>query len=499
MKILITGGTGVIGKGLIPALKLRNYDIRLLSRHAVEDVASWEGVEPYPADIRDAAAVGGSAEKCDVVVHITGIDEEHPPDYDFETVNLRGTELVVSEAERAGVRLLVFLSSLGALRGTTEYHRSKSRAEDVVRGFSRDWLILRPSAVYGPGDRHVSKLLRMVRTLPAVPVLGEGDQCIQPVWYEDLGSAIARAIELGEPTHATLSLGGHRTTPKALLELMGEVTGKSPAIISIPPSIALTGTALAEAVGAEIPFNVTQLQMVLEENCVEKPEPNALIGTFGIDPIPLEEGLRILADSMPEQPPEEGRGRLRRKRFSATISGPGISADSLFRMIRADLTELIPIPMGVEPGSAAPIELGTTLTAELWPRGTIQMRVEDLQEHQLTMVTLEGHPLAGLVRILTEKRPGGALAQIEVYARPADLPQWLATKAGASGVQSEMWRDALETIIERSGGSAPDGIESDEATLDDLKGTLIEEWGDRLIAARQRDSLSPNAPTNRLD
>ena len=169
MKVLVTGGTGVVGQAAVDALLARGHEIRLFSRHADDDAPQWpDGVEAWPGAIDDAASVEGSADGCDVVLHCAGIVDENPPEVTFESVNVEGTWNVVREAERAGAHRLVYVSSLGADRGESAYHRSKLRAEGAVRAFTRGWTILRPGNVYGPGDEVVSLLLKMVRTLPVV-------------------------------------------------------------------------------------------------------------------------------------------------------------------------------------------------------------------------------------------------------------------------------------------------------------------------------------------
>src|SRR5579885_1096407 len=157
MRVLVTGGTGVIGESAVRALHRRGHAVRVLSRHAGRDQVWWpDGVDGWAGDIADADSIRGAADGCDAVLHVAGIVEEQPPATTFQAVNIDGTRYVVMECERAGVRKLVYLSSLGAERGTSEYHRSKFVAEGVVQTFTRDWLVLRPGAVYGPGDAHLS-------------------------------------------------------------------------------------------------------------------------------------------------------------------------------------------------------------------------------------------------------------------------------------------------------------------------------------------------------
>jgi uncharacterized protein YbjT (DUF2867 family) len=127
-------------------------------------------------------------------------------------VNVEGTRRLAAEAKRAGVRRFVYVSSLGAERGASDYHRSKKAAEDAVRAVAPEgWLILRPGNVYGPGDEVISLLLKMVRALPVVPTIGRGDQPFQPVWHEDLGLALARAVERENPRGVALSKWPART------------------------------------------------------------------------------------------------------------------------------------------------------------------------------------------------------------------------------------------------------------------------------------------------
>src|SRR5437588_853234 len=171
MKVLVTGGTGVVGEAAVNELLKQGHTIRLLSRNAEGDVQRWNGrVESWPAAISDQGALRGCAEGCDLVVHVAGIMEESPPSLTYESVNVEGTRSIVREAERCKVGRFIYISSLGAEAGTSPYHRSKRRAEEIVRGFAGGWVIVRPGNVYGPGDEVVSLLLTMVRTVPVIPV-----------------------------------------------------------------------------------------------------------------------------------------------------------------------------------------------------------------------------------------------------------------------------------------------------------------------------------------
>ncbi|HET9776813.1 MAG TPA: NAD-dependent epimerase/dehydratase family protein, partial [Gemmatimonadaceae bacterium] len=101
MRVLVTGGTGVIGEATITDLLRHGHEVRLLTRNATDDAKLWAaGVESWPASVCDQNELKGCAEGCDLVLHIAGIVEESPPGLTYESVNVEGTRNVVREAER---------------------------------------------------------------------------------------------------------------------------------------------------------------------------------------------------------------------------------------------------------------------------------------------------------------------------------------------------------------------------------------------------------------
>src|SRR3954468_14569918 len=92
MRILVTGGSGVVGTGTVTELLSRGHTVRLLARHADEDARQWpEGVTPVIGDVADAASIAGAANDCDAVLHCAGIVEESSPHVTFDRVNVQGT------------------------------------------------------------------------------------------------------------------------------------------------------------------------------------------------------------------------------------------------------------------------------------------------------------------------------------------------------------------------------------------------------------------------
>ena len=495
MKILLTGGTGVIGEGLIPALLEAGHTVRLLSRGADGDAREWPRgeVEPFAADVTDAKSLRGAALDCAAVVHVTGIVEESPPHLTFERVNVKGTKNVLAEAARARVKRFLYVSSLGADRGRSAYHRSKFKAEEAVRASETDWLILRPGNVYGPGDEVISTLLKLVRTLPAVPVVDAGDQQFQPVWYEDLGRAIARALAKPRLKHRTLELAGTEITDtNDVIDRLAAITGRSVARVPVPSALASLGVRLAELAnlgelaGLKIPLNDSKLSMLLEENVVEPARANALTRTLGVEPTPLGEGLKRLADLLPEQLPEDGVGQMERKEFRADIVGGSYTAAGLLEAFRERCAEIMPLEFDAEPGTPRIVEEGVTLTLSVPGRGNLQVRVLEVAPRRITFSTVEGHMLAGAVRFKTARLKEGVRFAVEINARAANRLDMLMMNTVGGPLQKSNWEQVVRRVVELSGGEAPDGVQSDSARLDEEEAEQVERQLGELVTRRKR-------------
>lgn len=491
MRILVTGGTGVVGTSTVSALVRNGHQVRLLSRHAGDDSRQWPaGVEPWPGNVADAGSIEGSARGCDAVLHLVAIVDESPPEVTYERVNVQGTRNILAEAERSGVKRFVYVSSLGADRGASEYHKSKLAGEEIVRGFSRDWLIVRPGSVYGPGDEQISLLLKMVRTLPAVPLIGDGEQQFQPIWHEDLAEALRIAVEREDLVGQALDLAGTElTSQRDLLDRFRRLTAREPVTLPLPGFIANLGIRLAESVGADLPFNESQMQMLTEGNLISDPSRNALVSVLGVEPTPLARGLEQLADAQDELLPEDGVGALKRKRFWADVERSRMDPDEMLEYVRTHFGQLTPaiVEVGVEPGTPNVLDLGETLTLSLPLRGHIQVRVAEMKDRRLTLLTLEGHPLAGAVRFITSYQGEAVRFEIQVYDRASNVVDLVMMRTLGDMLQNRTWEGMVSNLVEASGGDAKGGVQKESATLDGDEARSVESWARELAMSLKRE------------
>jgi nucleoside-diphosphate-sugar epimerase len=165
--LAVTGGTGFVGSHLLRLALAEGYDLRALSRgwKPPEDDVAWvDGALDRPDTLVKLAA------GADAIVHVAGAINA-PGRARFEAVNVAGTAAMIDAARKAGVRRFVHISSLAAREpGLSDYGWSKARSERLVAASGLDWTIVRPPAVYGPGDRETFDLFRMARRgLVALP------------------------------------------------------------------------------------------------------------------------------------------------------------------------------------------------------------------------------------------------------------------------------------------------------------------------------------------
>jgi uncharacterized protein YbjT (DUF2867 family) len=491
MKILVTGGTGVVGTGTVTELLKRGHTVVLVSRHATQDARQWpSGVVPHEGDVTNPASIRGAATGCDVVLHMVGVVDESE-DRTFADVNVGGTANMIAETERAQVHRFIFVSSLGAPQGQSDYHASKRQAEALVRRFKGQWVITRPGNVYGPGDEQISLLLRMVRSpSPIVPKIGDGDQPIQPVWWEDVAIALANVVERTDLGGRELDIAGPElTSQNDLIARFSRITGRDVHAVSVPDFLATLGSKLVSLVGWDMSFNEQQVTMLHEGNAIPPGGVNALDTVLKVKPTPLDEGLRMLADAQPEQLPTEGIGTLKRKRFWADIASCPHGPEELFALFRAHFNDVTPVfvEAAPEPGTTDLIDEGETLTLALPMRGHVQVRVAELDRTLATLLTLEGHPLAGAVRFRCDRAGGMVRFQVEVFDRPANMLDLIAMRTLGDQLQNRTWHEVVEGMIELSGGTAPDGVQHRSESLDQEEAARIEKWLSDVTMRRKRE------------
>lgn len=157
-RLAVTGATGFVGAATIDLAIGAGIKINALTR---KPQFPRRGVTWTPGELGDRASLERLMEDADAVLHIAGVVNA-PDRKGFAAGNVTGTMNVVDAARRSGVRRIVHVSSLAAREPQlSDYGWSKELAERHVMASALDWTIVRPPAIYGPGDKEMLDLFRM--------------------------------------------------------------------------------------------------------------------------------------------------------------------------------------------------------------------------------------------------------------------------------------------------------------------------------------------------
>jgi uncharacterized protein YbjT (DUF2867 family) len=250
--VIVLGGTGFVGRHLVPRLLDDGHRVTVLSRRA--DAATRAGL-PAAATVRegnvhDTAFLQEVFSDMDAVINLTGILNERGDAGDgFEQVFVDLLDSVLFAMRAAGVRRLLQMSALNAGEGDSHYLQARGRAEQHLRASDVDWTVLRCSVIAGPGDALFCRFDRLLSIAPLLPV-GRGDARFQPVWVGDVADAFARALADPSTRFRTYELAGPDVLTLAqLVRLTAQARGRRRVVIALPP---LLGRLQAE-VGEHLP------------------------------------------------------------------------------------------------------------------------------------------------------------------------------------------------------------------------------------------------------
>lgn len=212
-EVLVTGGTGFLGRYVCRALIARGLLPRLLVRVGSENRIPEDirrACRVTPGDVTNREFVENAAQSTKAIIHLAGIVREYPEKgITFGKVHVDATRHAVHAARAWGIPRFVYVSALGAAAGDSRrYFASKGEAEEVVRRSGLFWTVFRPGSIFGPGDRFVSELGKAVRRAPFLPVPGDGKFLLQPVFVGDVVKGIVDCLDRPDTSGKTFDVSG---------------------------------------------------------------------------------------------------------------------------------------------------------------------------------------------------------------------------------------------------------------------------------------------------
>lgn len=241
MKLAITGATGFVGGRLLLAAREAGHRVRAITRRPMPD---RDGVEWIEGSLENATALDRLCQGADAVIHVAGVINARDP-AGFEAGNVAGTAAMLDAARAASTKCFVHVSSLAAREPElSNYGASKARAEVLVKTAGIPFSIVRPPAVYGPGDRETLELFKMAkRGLIALPPGGR----LSLLHADDLARLLIALAASNEVAARTLEpddghAGGY--SHREFAALLGRAVKREAVAVAVPHAILRTAAAL---------------------------------------------------------------------------------------------------------------------------------------------------------------------------------------------------------------------------------------------------------------
>ena len=243
--ILVTGATGFIGRTLVRHLSETGQEVRVLLRPSPRSPRLPKGVpvEVAVVSLNDERGVRAALRGVRQVIHLASA-AGYGRRGNLLTTDIEGTRILADAAKDAGVERFVFLSHVGADRASAfPIHKAKGIAEEFIRKSGLPYTIIRATTVFGAEDRFTNNIAAILRYVPFFfPVPGDGRVLLQPLWVEDLVTALLWALQSPDTLNDTYEIGGGEYfTFRQIVETLMTVTHTRRAFLplSIPTMRAL--------------------------------------------------------------------------------------------------------------------------------------------------------------------------------------------------------------------------------------------------------------------
>jgi uncharacterized protein YbjT (DUF2867 family) len=297
--VTVFGGTGFLGRRVARRLLDHCFGVRIASRRperARSPPAPGSTVaEAVGADVHDEASVAAALAGAFAAVNAVGLYVERGGRETFRAVHVEAAARVARLAREAGVERLVHVSGIGADPASPSgYIRARGEGEAAVRDAFPGATLVRPSVMFGPDDRFLTTLARLLRMLPVYPLFGRGRTRLQPVHVEDVAEAIARIAGGGARSdQPCYELGGPGTyTYTELLRVIADRIGIRARLVPLPFALWEALAFLCEfAPGA--PLTRDQVALMRRDNVASRDLPG--LWDLDVAPTAIEDVVRAVA------------------------------------------------------------------------------------------------------------------------------------------------------------------------------------------------------------
>lgn len=274
--ILITGATGYIGRHLVARLVAQGERpcclVRDKSRAA--DILPVGKVDVVQGTTTQSSSLDAAVQGIDTIVHAAFITADHKQSVGnhYEETNVDGTSHLIQAAKKAGVKRVVEISGLGTKPGKVgSYMQGRYLAEKMLMESGLEWIIIRPSVLFGKDAPFIKGLVDLLHAAPVVPLIGGGKTMFQPIYVEDVVTVVLKV--LADPEHTTgriYTIGGpaYYSFTQIFDELLKVTKLRRPKVYAPTPLVGI-GAAVMEAVLPHPPLTKAAMTLFSFDNTTE--------------------------------------------------------------------------------------------------------------------------------------------------------------------------------------------------------------------------------------
>ena len=258
--ILLTGGTGFIGRSLTRQLVESGHQVRILLRPSQHTPRLPVGVsvEVAVASLHDTRGLRAAMKGVEAVYHLAGGEGEGGR-ANLQEVDINGTRAISEAAADARVGRLLYLSHLGADRAAGfPVLKAKGIAEEYIRKSGVPYTIMRGSIIFGPGDEFTTGLAMLLAAAPGfIPLPSKGTTLVQPLWVEDMVTCLIWALDNPETSNRTYEVGGSEYfSLRQVVGMIMDVTRQRRLLVNWPTQSMRALTVLMEFVYPRFPTSI---------------------------------------------------------------------------------------------------------------------------------------------------------------------------------------------------------------------------------------------------
>jgi nucleoside-diphosphate-sugar epimerase len=268
-KILVTGSAGNLGKILMQKLKSFGYDAKGFDKE--------RGENTIYGNILNLSSLVNATKGIDTVIHAAALIKGNKEN--IERINIKGTENVVRACRKSKVKHILFISSYD-INFNSDYGISKLKAEKIVENSGINFLIFRPTILYGKNfTTGINELTKLIKKFPIIPVAGNGKNKFQPLFAEDFAELICQAISKDRLANKSYFIGGaEEISMNELIDVIADKIGKKIIKVHIPDFVSKISKSIK---------NLTETK-ICDNSLVKK--------DFKFNPLGIRDGVKKILD-----------------------------------------------------------------------------------------------------------------------------------------------------------------------------------------------------------